>query len=568
MKRLILLLTTFAVVFVSKGATYTVTVDDIDYTIDTGSGEATCTGPTSTSLKKNNVVILDNVSYDGAVYPVTSIKNFAFWNCSGFTGSLTIGDNVQTIGGSAFWNCSGFTGSLTIGDNVQTIGDRAFYDCSGFTGSLTIPDNVQTIGDRAFYDCNGFTGSLTIGDNVQTIGEAAFSSCIGLTGSLTIGDNVQTIGEAAFSGCIGFTGSLTIPDNVQTIGDRAFSSCIGLTGSLTIGDNVQTIGDRAFIGCSGFTGSLTIGDNVQTIGEAAFSGCSGLTGSLTIPNNVQTIGADAFWNCSGFTGSLTIGDNVRSIGKYAFSQCIGFTGELVIPESVKEIKESCFLDCDNLTSLIITSSNTVINYFAFACDGLKTITCLATTPPKCVYGIFDYVFGYTIYNNTPLYVPAESVSLYKTATEWKKFKYINPITVEVTDIKLNKSELELLIGESETLTATITPEDAPEEIVWSVNEEGKNIVSVDQNGKVTGLSVGTATVTATAGKVSASVDVTVYSDAGVDEIFADGDTSPIDVFALDGKVVMLKADSADIKTLSKGFYIVRRGATVKSILVR
>ena len=282
---------------------------------------------------------------------ITSIGNYAFHLCSGFTGSLTIPNSVTTIGDRAFDGCSGFKGSLTIGDSVTTIGDYAFYECIGFTGSLTIPNSVTTIGDRAFNGCSGFTGSLTIGNSVTTIGNRAFFNCSGFNGSLTIPNSVTSIGNSAFYECSGFTGSLTIPNSVTSIGDWAVADCRGFTGSLTIPNSVTTIGNSAFRNCSGFNGSLTIPNSVTSIGNYAFRNCSGFTGSLTIPNSVTTIGYAAFHLCYGFTGSLTIPNSVTTIGEYAFHLCYGFTGSLTIPNSVTTIGNNAFEYCDGFTDI-------------------------------------------------------------------------------------------------------------------------------------------------------------------------------------------------------------------------
>jgi hypothetical protein len=208
------------------------------------------------------------------------------------------GNSVTSIENYAFSYCFGFTGSLTIPNSVTSIGSYAFYGCS-FTGSLTIGDSVTSIGNGAFQYCSGFTGSLTIGDSVTSIGSGAFNNCSGFTGSLTIGDSVTSIENYAFLFCSGFTGSLTIPNSVTSIGSYAFYSCSGFTGDLTIGDSVTSIGSSAFFYCSGFTGSLTIPNSVTSIGDYAFYSCSNID-TVYVNVNASVVASNAFYS-SGVT---------------------------------------------------------------------------------------------------------------------------------------------------------------------------------------------------------------------------------------------------------------------------
>ena len=88
---------------------------------------------------------------------------------------MTIPNSVTSIGNYTFRNCSGFTGTLTIPNSVTTIGDHAFFNCKGFTGDLTIPNSVTTIGNYAFYECEGLSEIFLYRDTNPTIGSTAFS---------------------------------------------------------------------------------------------------------------------------------------------------------------------------------------------------------------------------------------------------------------------------------------------------------------------------------------------------------------------------------------------------------
>ena len=92
----------------------------------------------------------------------------------------------------------------------------------------------------------------------------------------------------------------------------------------------------------------------------------------------------------------------------------------------------------------------------------------------------------------------------------KAFTDNETTTVDVEKVSLNKSATTLTEGESETLTATITPSNATGDktVKWSSSNEA--VAAVDSNGKVTAKKAGTAVITATSsnGK-TASCTVTV-----------------------------------------------------------
>ena len=79
--------------------------------------------------------------------------------------------------------------------------------------------------------------------------------------------------------------------------------------------------------------------------------------------------------------------------------------------------------------------------------------------------------------------------------------------VAVTSVELNKTSLELTEGDSETLTASVKPNDATSKAVtWSTSDAA---VATDEGGKVTAIKEGSATITAKAGDKSAECIVNV-----------------------------------------------------------
>ena len=87
---------------------------------------------------------------------------------------------------------------------------------------------------------------------------------------------------------------------------------------------------------------------------------------------------------------------------------------------------------------------------------------------------------------------------------------INVYSQAVTGVTIEPSEAELTVGSSTKLTATVLPENATNKnVIYSVDDE--SILSVDQDGNVTGLSLGTATVTVTTedGGFTASAEINV-----------------------------------------------------------
>lgn len=86
------------------------------------------------------------------------------------------------------------------------------------------------------------------------------------------------------------------------------------------------------------------------------------------------------------------------------------------------------------------------------------------------------------------------------------------VKTSVAELKLSHTEVTLEIGKTQTLTATVLPEDAEySEITWKT--DNASVATVDAEGVVTSVAEGTATITASTGDKSASCKVTVVKAA-------------------------------------------------------
>ncbi len=200
--------------------------------------------------------------------------------------------------------------------------------------------------------------------------------------------------------------SVIIPQSVTNF-ISAFNGCDSLI-SVIIPNSITSIGDFAFYGCTDLT-RVPIPNSVTSIGQYAFSGC-GFT-SLTIPNSVISIGEGCFQN-SHLT-NITIPSTITSIPNYTFTNCNSLTS-VIIPNTVTRIGQDAFNGCKSLRNITFPSSVTSIGSGCIYNTQGTNVTIEATTPPG---------LGTPNGMNSAshIYVPSESVEIYKTATNWSTY---------------------------------------------------------------------------------------------------------------------------------------------------
>lgn len=147
-----------------------------------------------------------------------------------------------------------------------------------------------------------------------------------------------------------------------------------------------------------------------------------------------------------------------------------------------------------------------------------------------------------------------------------KAECVVSVYVPVTEIKLDKSKLDLSIGSTETLTANIMPEEATnKKVLWTSSNE--DVATVDNDGKVTAIGEGSAVITASSDDVvtisdTCEVSVTIAStDESLFTIRDNGDgTCAIIGFSADANIsdVVVPSHIQDKKVTSIESHVVQR----------
>lgn len=166
-------------------------IEGIIYNVDMLEETASVVGWNNTSEMVN---VPDYIAYEGMIYPVIQIKEWAFGNLEKME-SIEIGNNIQEIGEKAFWGCVNLT-SVKLPDNLTVINKYIFYGCRKLT-EIKIPKSVERVGSYAFYGCYSLKHLYIYSNNVPNTNESAFDGAWINNATLHVPyESVETYGKA------------------------------------------------------------------------------------------------------------------------------------------------------------------------------------------------------------------------------------------------------------------------------------------------------------------------------------------------------------------------------------
>lgn len=238
----------------------------------------------------------------------------------------------------------------------------------------------------------------------------------------------NTIGNGMF-GELDIPTEIKLPENTLVIEQDAFHNCTSLT-ALSIPGSTKELTPSD--GCHNLKHiSVTTGNSVySSIDGVVYSKNSetliwfpeGMKrNELHLSPTLKSIGEYALQRCK--IRSIVLPGSLTSIGKLAF-----YAAEIesvVLPDGLRSVPLGIFQQCQNLTSVTLGSACEVLSDYCFDGCPLQHLYVHAVIPPVCQSNTFSGMKN--IFADCILYVPAESLPIYRDHSTWQQFQHIKII---------------------------------------------------------------------------------------------------------------------------------------------
>lgn len=399
---------------------------------------------------------------------------------------------------------------------------------SGFEGAvglmdITIPASIGRLGTAAFEN-TGLT-HVTIPDAVQQVDPAVFQNCTKLV-SVKLPAGLTEIDQYMFANCTSLQ-YVDMPDSITKINIYAFHNCTSLT-SLALPKGLTSLSVGCFEKCYNLQHVVVPPsvinfpkDDVGVYNPFKYSPVTvyvqrGSTGDRFFNNNLAELQASA--TASGGSLKVVTLDSVADLASIDVSSLeLIDAGRQISVEG--KFRIGSYLNVQPLTSgSDYNAFSAKANGKAFQAYDLSLLPSGTTASGPFTLTIGQpegYASSATLYGANASALTTDYADNCFTAS----LSALGPVALinvkeatggtEVTSVTLNRATLNLEVGKTGKLSATVLPASAADKsITWSSSKT--DVASVSSNGTVTAKKAGTAVITATAtnGK-SASCTVTV-----------------------------------------------------------
>jgi len=372
------------------------------------------------------------------------------------------------------------------GVSVVIIGKNTFRNNKTMR-AVEIPDTVVAIEDNAFRNCSALE-SIIGGFQVTTIGKHAFDGCKSLS-------NVSLMFELSYVGVAAFKDCSSLPDmmfyKVKEIKPFTFWGC----SNMQYINSIETVkvGEYAFHGCKSLTRATIVAgeniDEVMTIDSMAFAGCTALQSVDFHWADRVNVRPYAFYNCKSIDSVHYAGSEER----WNENVKIAVLGNFYLNKAEKHCSDMNVAELDETEKEMQTGETVQFTYHSAPYVGneenLNIISWESSDPNVA-----------TVDENGNVTAVSAGCTQIKVVSSSQSFaNYESSCFVIVTQaadsVELNKTAVNVGVGQQYALKATVSPSDAPQEVVWSTSD--RKLAVVDENGVITAKKAGTVTITAT-----------------------------------------------------------------------
>ena len=557
------------------------------------------------------IEIPEYVTYNNRTWRVSSIGEIKLYHTNNFVKAI-LPELLETLGDGAFYNFGYKAFEIVGAETVRKIGREAFYKCQKNTSLIDLT-HVEEIGRAAFFMCDslhvvhlpsikklaptafmfvqqGAPGKtskglyeIVLGSDLEEIPDSCFWNQSALQ-VVEISSNINRIGKKAFRNCCSLS-YIELPSGLTQIDDSAFQYCYKLDTLVVHSNTPPSLGSNVFLNCP--KSILYVPYGCKSAYQAAnyWNGFKEIVEmeqetimATDITLNQSTLPFNAANQTATLTATVTPANATNKSVTWNSSNTavatVDANGKVTAVADGTATITATTVDGTNLSATCevtvaipvpatgISLNNTMLNLTAVG----QTATLTATVTPanatnKSVTWTSSNTAVATVDANGKVTAVADgTATITATTADGTNLSATCEVTVAIpvpaTGISLNNTMLNLTaVGQTATLTATVTPSNATNKsVTWTSSNTA--VATVSSTGVVTAQANGNATIianTADGTNLTATCTVTVAISSFI--TFADGNVKTICVANWDtsGDGELSEEEAADVTSLGEVF---------------